>query len=143
MATTEDRLQRVDELEEVYRNSPDVEPPPRNYLPDWCRRLLAGWLAVFVSFLLFEPAPDAEAVVPMWGTVLLTAFTVAFAAAIVGLSYRRSWGLRASLVAGGLGIVLAAACAATDHHMGMWPAYEMVAFFGLAAASWIATRTAA
>jgi hypothetical protein len=144
MATTQERLQRVDELEKLeklYRDSPDAKPARRASLNEWCRRLLFGWLALFVSVVLFEPAPsNPEAAVPAWGTVLLTAFTVAFVVAVAGLSRRRPWGLRASLVAGGLGIAIGAACALTDHHMGVWAAYETVAFSGLAGASWIATR---
>jgi hypothetical protein len=144
MATTEDRLHGVEELEELYRNSPDAEPPRRDSLNDWCRRLLFGWLAVFGSIVLFEPAPsNPNAAVPAWGNVLLTAFTLALVAAVVGLSRRRPWALRASVIAGGLGVAIGAACAVTDHHAGFWAGYEIVTFSGLAAASWIATRTAA
>jgi peptidoglycan/LPS O-acetylase OafA/YrhL len=144
MATTEDRLQPVDQLEQLYRNSPDVEPPRRLSLNDWCPRLLTAWLAVFGSIVLFEPAPsDPQAAVPAWGTMLLAAFTVALLAAIVGLSLRRPWSLRASVGAGALGIAIGAACVVTDHHMGFWGAYEIVAFSGLTAASYIGTRATA
>lgn len=141
MATTEERLQPVDQLEELYRESPDVEPPRRPALNDWCRRLIIGWLAVFGSIVLFEPAPtNPEAAVPAWGNMLLTTFTVALFATLVGLSLRRPWALRASVAAGGLGIAIGAACVVTDHHMGFWGAYEIVAFSGLTAASYIGSR---
>ncbi len=144
MATTEDRLHGVEELEELYRASPDVEPPRRDGLTTWCRRLFVGWLVVIGSIVVFEPAPsNPDTAVPAWGNALLLAFFVALAAGLVGLSRRRPWALRASVVAGGLGIAVGAACALTDHHVGFWGAYEMVAFSGLTAAGWIATRNAA
>jgi hypothetical protein len=143
MAMTRDRLQTVEELEELYRVSPDVEPP-RDALTDWCRRLLFGWLAVIGSIVVFEPAPsNPNAAVPAWGNVLLLAFFVSLAAALAGLSRRRPWALRASVVAGALGIVVGAACALTDHHVGFWSAYEIMAFSGLASASWFSMRTSA
>jgi peptidoglycan/LPS O-acetylase OafA/YrhL len=148
MAMTRDRLQAVEEreelqeLEELYQASPDVEPPRGDALTDWCRRLLFGWLAVIGSIIVFEPAPsNPNAAVPAWGNVLLVAFFVALAAALAGLSRRRPWALRASVVAGGLGIAVGAACALTDHHVGFWSAYEIAAFSGLAAASWFSMRT--
>jgi hypothetical protein len=141
MATTEDRLHEVERLEELFRDSPDTEPPRRVSLTDWCRWLLLGWVAVFGSIVLLEPAPsNPNAPVPAWGNLLLTAFTIAFVAGVVGLVRRRPWGLRASVVAGGLGIVIGAACAVTDHHVGFWGAYEIVAFSGLTTASLIATK---
>jgi peptidoglycan/LPS O-acetylase OafA/YrhL len=144
MVTTEDRLRGVEELEELYRASPDVQPPRLDARATWCRRLFVGWLAVIGSIVVFEPAPsNPDAAVPAWGNVLLLAFFVALATGLVGLSRRRPWALRASVVAGGLGIAVGAACALTDHHVGFWGAYEIVAFTCLMAAGWIATRTAA
>jgi hypothetical protein len=147
MVTTQDRLlgrEEVEELEELYRSSPDVEPVRRDSLNEWCRRILFGWVVVIGSIALFEPAPsNPNAAVPAWGNVLLTAFSVALVAGFVGLSRRRPWALRASVVAGGLGVAIGAACMLTDHHVGFWGAYEIVAFSGLAAGSWFATRTTA
>lgn len=142
MATTEERLNKPDELEELYRNSPDTEPRRPASLEDWSRRLLIGWLAVFGSIMLFEPAPtNADLAIPVWANVLLTTFTVALAAGIVGLSLRRPWGVRTSLLAGGLGVVIGGACVVTDHHTTFWGMYEIVAFSGLTAASWVATKS--
>jgi hypothetical protein len=144
MAATEDRLHQVQELEELYRESPDLEPPRRDPLEVWSRRLLFGWVAVFGSILLFEPAPsDPNAAVPLWGNLLLTAFTAALVAALVGLSRQRPWGLRTSIVAGALGVAIGAACVVTDHHVGWWGAFEILAFTGLTTASWTATRSTA
>jgi hypothetical protein len=138
------KLQEVEKLEGLYRASPDVESPRRDALTDWCRRLLFGWVAVIGSIVVFEPAPsNPNAAVPAWGNVLLLAFFVALAVGLAGLSRRRPWSLRASVVAGGLGVAVGAACALTDHHVGYWSAYEIVAFSGLTAASWFSMRTSA
>ena len=145
MAMTQDRVQEVegrDELEELYGSSPDLESPRRGALNDWTRRLLVAWATVIGSIVLFEPAPsDPNAAVPAWGNVLGLAFTVALVAALAGLSRRRPSGLRASVVAGGLGLAIGAACVLTDHHVGFWGWYEMAAFSGLAATGWFAAKT--
>jgi peptidoglycan/LPS O-acetylase OafA/YrhL len=145
MAMTQDRvktLEERDELEKLYRSSPDLEPPRRASLNDWCRRLLVGWAVVIGSIVLFEPAPsNPNAAIPAWGTFLGLAFTAALVAGLAGLSSRRPWGLRASVVAGGLGLAIGAACVLTDHHVGFWGGYEMAAFSGLAATSWFAAKT--
>jgi hypothetical protein len=143
MATTQDRLRGVEELEELYRASPDSDQDRRPTQSDWSHRILWGWLAVFGSIVLFEPAPaNPAAAVPVWANILLMVFTVALLAGVVGLSLRRAWGLRASLVAGGLGMAIGAACVLTDHHPGVWGAYEIVAFSGLAVASGVAATRA-
>jgi peptidoglycan/LPS O-acetylase OafA/YrhL len=145
MAMTQDRVQEVeerDELKELYGSSLDLESP-RAALNDWSRRLLVAWAAVIGSIVLFEPAPsDPNAAVPAWGNVLGIAFTVALVAALAGLSRRRPWGFRASVLAGGLGLAIGAACVLTDHHVGFWGWYEMAAFSGLAATGWFAAKTA-
>jgi hypothetical protein len=51
---------------------------------------------------------------------VLVAFTYALFASMVGLASPRPWGLGASALAGGLGMVIAGACAATGHHAGAW-----------------------
>ena len=147
MAMTQDRVQEVeerDELEELDRTSAGMESLRRASLNDWCRRLLVGWAVVIGSIVLFEPAPsDPNAAVPTWGNVLVLAFTAALVAGLAGLSRRRPWGLRASVVAGGLGLAIGAACVLTDHHVGFWGWYEMAAFSGLAATGWFAAKTVA
>ena len=143
MATTQDRLRGVEELEKLYRAAPGVEPDRRETRVDWSHRILWGWLAVFGSIVLFEPAPaNPNAAVPLWANALVAVFTVALFAGVVGLSLRRTWGLRASFIAGALGMSIGAACVLTDHHPGFWGAYEIVAFSGLAVASGIATTRA-
>jgi peptidoglycan/LPS O-acetylase OafA/YrhL len=140
MAVTQDRLQGAEELEELYRSSPDADA--HSSLNDWCRRLLVGWAAVIGSIVLFEPAPsNPNAAVPAWGNVLAFAFTAALVAGLAGLSRRRPWALRASVVAGSLGLAIGAACVLTDHHVGFWGWYEMTAFSGLAATSWFVAKT--
>jgi hypothetical protein len=135
-------VEERDALEELYGSSPDLESPRRVALNDWCRRLLVGWAAVIGSIVLFEPAPsDPNAAVPVWGTVLGLAFTAALVAGLAGLSRRRPWAFRASIVAGSLGLAIGAACVLTDHHVGFWGWYEMAAFSGLGATSWFAAKT--
>jgi hypothetical protein len=146
MAMTQDRVQEVEERDqlELDRSTADLESSRGASLNDWCRRLLVGWAVVIGSIVLFEPAPsDPNAAVPMWGNVLVLAFTAALVAGLAGLSRRRPWGLRASVVAGGLGLAIGAACVLTDHHVGFWGWYEMAAFSGLAATGWFAAKTVA
>ena len=145
MATTQDRLQEVEKLDELYDGTSETElARESDSLRNWTRGLLYGWLAVFGSIVLLEPSPaNPNAPIPAWGNVLLTAFTFALGAGLVGLIRQRPWALRASLVAGALGMVIGGACALTDHHSLLWAGYEMVGFSGLTAASWIATKKTA
>jgi hypothetical protein len=92
------------------------------------------------ALYIFEPSPTDPAATPLWGTIVLLAFTYALFASIVGLAGRRSWGLGASALAGGLGMVIAGACGATGHHAGAWWIAEGIAFTGLAAGSLAALR---
>jgi hypothetical protein len=146
MAMTRDRVQEVEErkLEERYGSSPDLETPRRAALNDWSRRLLVGWAVVIGSIVLFEPVPsNPNAAVPAWANVLGLAFMGALVATFAGLSRRRPWGLRASVVAGGLGLAIGTACVLTDHHVGFWGWYEMATFSGLAATGWFAAKSVA
>jgi hypothetical protein len=89
---------------------------------------------------VFEPRPTDPTATPLWGELVLVAFTCALVASMVGLATRRPWGLAASVLGGALGIVIAAACAVTGHHAGAWSVVEAVAFTGLATASVAALR---
>jgi hypothetical protein len=93
------------------------------------------------ALYIFEPSPTDPAATPLWGTIVLLAFIYALFASIVGLAGRLPWGLGASALAGGLGMVIAGACAATGHHAGAWWIAEGIAFTGLAAGSLAALRT--
>jgi hypothetical protein len=150
MATTEDRL-RQSELEELWEQ-PSTEPQrtradsfpsvraSTREIRDWSRPLLVGWIAVMATLYIFEPSPTDPAAIPLWGTILLVAFSYALIGSIFGLAGRRPWGLRASALAGGIGMIVAGACAATGHHAGAWWIFEGVAFTGLAAGSLAALR---
>ena len=150
MATTEDRLQQSERLEELWEQ-PAVEPnrvrvdsssgqASTREARDWSRPLLVGWITTVAVLLIFEPSPDDPAAPPLWGTILVMAFTYALFGALLGLGSRRPWGLRASALAGGLGMIVAGACAATGHHAGAWWMIEAVAFTGLTAGSLAALR---
>ena len=151
MATTEDRLRQSEQLEELWEQ-PSTEPQrtradsfpsvlaSTREIRDWSRPLLVGWIAVMATVNIFEPSPTDPAAIPLWGTILLVAFSYALIGSIFGLAGRRPWGLRTSALAGGLGMILAGACAATGHHAGAWWIFEGVAFTGLAAGSLAALR---
>jgi hypothetical protein len=155
MATTEDRLAGVEELERLYK-SPDASPPQGRSEPERtsgrtqsvvlakdARRLLIAWIAVVGAVLLFEPSPaNADPVIPMWAEFAAAGFLFSLYGTMFGLSTRRPWALRASMLAVGFGAVLAIACAATGHHTGSWWAYELTAFGGLGAMTRGAKRRA-
>jgi len=151
MATTEDRLRQTEQLEELLKQ-PSAEPdriqadpsPPAQETSrtprDWSRPLLVAWGAIMTVLYVFEPRPTDPTATPLWGTILLLAFTYALFASMAGLAVRRPWGLATSALAGGLGIVVAGACAATGHHAGAWWIAEGLAFAGIGAASLAALR---
>ena len=151
MATTEDRLQEAERLEELWRQ-PSAKPEPARFdvsphgaralrsTRDWSRPLLVAWGAVMVALIVFEPRPTDPTATPLWGELLLLGFAYALLTSVVGLATRRPWGLGTSALAGGLGMVIAAACAATGHHAGAWWVVEGVAFTGLATGSLLALR---
>jgi hypothetical protein len=148
VATTEDRLHEDERLEELWRQ-PSATPAPCDISPrekgalrpgDWSRPLLVVWSAVMVAIMVFEPTPTDATATPLWGELLLFVFTYALLASVIGLATRRPWGLGTSALTGGLGIVIAAACAVTGHHAGAWWMIEGVAFTGLATGSLVALR---
>jgi hypothetical protein len=155
MATTEDRLSSVEELEKLYK-SPEATPPEIRSEPEPptpptpsvvsatdARRLLIAWIAVVGAILLFEPTPaNADPVIPMWAEFAAAGFLFSLYGTMFGLSTRRPWAMRASMLAVGFGAVLAIACAATGHHTGSWWAYELAAFGGLGAMTRGAARRA-
>lgn len=151
MATTENRLRETEQLEELLKapsaelESTQATPPSlgRNasrVSRDWSRPLLLAWLGIMTALYIFEPRPTDPTATPLWGTVLLLTFTYALLASMAGLAIRRPWGLAASVLAGGLGIVIAGACAVTGHHVGAWWIAEGLAFTGLLAGSLAALR---
>jgi hypothetical protein len=151
MATTEDRLRQTEQLEELLKR-PSAEPDRTQTDPsrpaqdafrksrDWSRSLLVAWVAIMAVLYIFEPRPTDPTATPLWGTILLLAFTYTLFASMVGLAVRRPWGLATSAFAGGLGIAIAGACAATGHHAGAWWIAEGLAFTGIGAASLAALR---
>jgi hypothetical protein len=148
---TRDRLEGRDDLEALWQSpaaapGQDEDSGSRSASADgatgWSRGLLLGWLVVLGALLLFEPRPSGAApALPLWATALSVAFLGAWCATLTGLVRRRKWGFPASAIAAGLGIAIAAACAVTEHHTGMWWAYEAIAFGSLGVTSVVATRT--
>jgi hypothetical protein len=107
-----------------------VEEDTRRARLGWSRGLFGLWTVVMLS-VLFEPAPNPHATLPLWAGVLGFLFYTGFFTAIWGLAGNHPWGLKASLVTAGLGLGMAAACAVTDHHPLFWWGYEMVAMGAL------------
>ncbi len=151
MATTQDRLRPSERLEELWKQPSAKHERTRidslqrvrhvsRGSRDWSRPLLAAWVAIVAALFIFEPRPSDPTATPLWGTIVLLAFTYAMVASMIGLANRRPWGLRASALAGGLGMIVAGACVATGHHTGAWWIIEGVAFTGLAAGSLAALR---
>jgi len=151
MATTEDRLRETEKLEEMLKRpsaelestqpaAPSLGRNASRVSRDWSRPLLVAWVAIMAVLFVFEPRPTDPTATPLWGTILLVAFSYALFASMAGLAVRRPWGLAASAIAGGLGMVIAGACAATGHHTGAWWIAEGLAFTGIAAASLAALR---
>ena len=151
MATTQDRLRQSERLEELWkqpsaepaRTRADTHPPVRRANQesrDWSHPLLAAWIATIVAITVFEPRPTDPTATPLWGTILLTAFIYTLFGSFLGLATRRRWGLGASALAGGRGMVVAGACAVTGHHTGAFLIVEGVAFTALAAGSLAALR---
>ena len=149
MATTQDRMRQSERLEELWKQ-PAAKPertridslPRKAYREsrDWSRSLLAAWIAIMVALYVLEPRPSDPGATPLLGTIVLLAFAYALISSTIGLAGRRPWGLGASALAGGLGMVVAGACAATGHHAGAWWVIEGVAFTGLAVGSIAALR---
>lgn len=151
MATTEDRLRQTEQLEELLKQ-PSVAPeqaladlpsPVRRASResrDWSRPLLIAWIAIMAILYILEPRPTDPTATPLWGTILLLTFTYALLATVAGLAVRRPWGLAASALAGGLGVIVAGACAVTGHHAGAWSIAEGLAFTGLVSGSLAALR---
>jgi hypothetical protein len=142
VAIIEERLDRISHSKRSAPAPPGAAAAPASprSAAAATRPLLWAWLLLVGSMLLFEPAPARpEPAIPLWATILGTAFTVAFGAAVVGLARRRSWALTASSIAAGTGLLIAVGCAVTDHHSAFWWGYELTVFTTLA----LLTRVAA
>lgn len=108
---------------------------PAHDLTRRLRWLSTAWIAALAVLWTFQPVPSNPAPHPWWAWMTYVAFLASLGAMFVGAARRRSWALGFSAIAGGLGMVLAYACLATDHHLGAWWLVEMGTFAGLTAAS--------
>jgi hypothetical protein len=142
MALTEERLRSSDpqirtpepaELEAML----GTEPRPR--LGSKPRGLVFAWIGTMSFLFLFEPPPDNPSI-PLWAALVSMGFLAAVSATLYGLGSKRGWALRASGMTAGAGMALAAACAQTGHHAGLWWAVELAAFTALMAATAAARR---
>ncbi|MGH2707211.1 MAG: hypothetical protein ACRDJF_09950 [Actinomycetota bacterium] len=113
-------------------------------VPGWPAPALAGaWIAVMGAIYVLEPATNPTASVGRWAELLMLAFNLALMGAVVGLIWRRRWSFGASGVASVLGMGVAVACAVTDHHLGVYWAYELTGFTALGLATGLARLHAA
>lgn len=95
--------------------------------------LAGGWLAFLVS-VFFAPAPDPDLVVPLWADVLVAGFFLSIGTAGITAAIRAGRpAYLAATVAGIVGLGVAAACAATEHHPGGWWVYQLAATGALTA----------
>jgi hypothetical protein len=155
MATTREDIGRVD-LEDLLQapqvDAPPMDAPPVRAPPDhptrpriseavWRWGLFGGWMALILIAVFAEPSPNPEATTPLWAQLLGVLFLYSVLATFIGLSGGRPWGFGGSVGASALGFGMAAACGITDHHLGAWWIYEMVAFGALLAVSIYALRS--
>jgi hypothetical protein len=119
-------------------SSPRSEQAAKTRLA-WSRGLLGLWTIIMLS-TLFEPAPNPNAVVPLWANVLGFLFLSGFFTTVWGLAANHSWALKASLVTGSLGLGMAIACGVTDHHPAFWWGYETIAMTTLLAFNRLAMK---
>jgi hypothetical protein len=133
-----DEAAELELLESLWVASPDE--PARKPL---VRRALAwlgerlGWVLAFawlgfIVSLFAAPAGNPNAVVPLWAEIVIAGFFLALGTTGVLAAVRAgSTAYAASIVAGALGIALAAACGSTEHHAAGWWGYELGATIAL------------
>lgn len=124
MAVTEERLAKTPRL--------DVERT-------WLRRLGTTWVVAISALILFQPAvtPSPE---PAWANVLRYSFLGGLGAIALGTARRHRWVFGVSGATGVLGMGMAYACLATDHHLGAWWMVEMGTFAALTVFSIVAAE---
>ena len=89
--------------------------------------LAGGWLA-FVISVFFAPVSDPEVVVPLWADALVAAFFLSLGTAGIMAALRTGRSAyAAATVAGIVGLAVAAACGATEHHTDGWWVYQLAA----------------
>ena len=133
-------VDEIRRLEELWEASPDepLRPGVARRLagalaPPLGPLLALGW-AAFVVSVFFEPAPEPNAVVPVWGEFLILGFWLGLAAAgILAITRAGRSAYLAATIAGGIGIALAITCRTNEHHLGSWWIYELAATGALAA----------
>ncbi|MFN2489360.1 MAG: hypothetical protein ABR529_06435 [Actinomycetota bacterium] len=128
------------ELEELWRRSETRREPRRVSSANWHRRLMLGWIGLIVGALVLEPAPAANATLPLWAELLGITFTFGLLGTFFALATKAPRALQISLVTSLLAFGMAAACGITDHHPAAWWGFEMVASGALVGASATALR---
>ena len=134
MPATKDRADEIRELEALWA-APAAEVAEegaagrRRSVLDRVPRvpglaLVVGW-AAFMLAVTFEPAPEPEAVTPLWADLVVLSFVVTLLGAVVIGRRLATAGFALATVAGALGMGMAVACAATDHHLGAWWLVEL------------------
>lgn len=133
-------LESLEALWQADEASLEERVPARTRVLAWAGErlgwvLAVGWLAFVVS-LFAAPAGDPNAVVPLWAEAVIAGFFLALGTTGVLAAVRSGRSAYvASVVAGTLGVTLAAACAQTEHHTVGWWGYELGATIALTALS--------
>jgi hypothetical protein len=152
MVVTQERVRDLEVKVEEDRSSGAVEVPAaevRTRPPRPTAAVAAGkvgltaralsliWLVSMTALYVFEPVPD-ETSVPLWASIVSTAFLAGLGVTMAGLSMGKKWGLGASAVTAAGGLALAASCPLSGHHAGYWWTAEAALFGALL----VATRAA-
>jgi hypothetical protein len=132
MAVAERERTEHEQLEALWEAPAYQRPDPAGVraLPYPSSRVLVralrwGWIAFVVTVFAFEPSTNSSAHVPLWGEILVAGFWLSLvAAALAGLRAPRM-GLALSALAAGLGVEVAFACRATQHHTGAFWMVEL------------------
>jgi hypothetical protein len=132
-------LQQLEAIWELpAKRAPRVTPEVARRLSDRLLKALAiAWPALLFALIAFEPAPQPNAHVPVWGEILSYALLLTVLAGVIGrfaTTQRAALGLFSA--AGAMGIAVGVGCRATAHHAGNWWAVETALFSVLAVAAW-------
>jgi hypothetical protein len=100
------------------------------------KTLAWAWPLLLFALLAFEPTPEPNAQVPVWGALLSTLLLLTVLAGVIArFASEPRVGLGLFSAAGAMGIAVGIGCRATAHHAGSWWAVETGLFSALALAA--------